>query len=90
MDLVVSLFVSVIKIIQCHVTQWMETATVIPGGLGKSVHYVSVFQIIIIIIIIIIGRLRITFTANGRSEIRVHVCVKKFNFFFFFSFFFLY
>ena len=41
MDLVVNLFVSVTRIIQCHVTMWMDAATVLPGGLGKSVHYVS-------------------------------------------------
>lgn len=41
MALVVSLFVSVMRTIQCHVTLWMEAATVIRDGLGKSVHYVS-------------------------------------------------
>ena len=41
MDLVASLFVSAMKIIQCHVTLLTDTATVTRGGLGRSAHCVS-------------------------------------------------
>lgn len=41
MDLVVSLFVNVMKTIPYHVILWMENATVTQDGLGKSALYVS-------------------------------------------------
>ena len=40
MDLVVSLFASVMKAIQCRAMQWMERACVFRDGLGMSVHCV--------------------------------------------------